>query len=77
MPVAAESTAQTIAAEPPPPEPIEPPPLPPEPKVFVAVLPELRGLIDQIWPWYPTDTIEGLLAIVAAAETRLVERAAA
>jgi hypothetical protein len=39
-----------------------------------AVLPELHRLIEQIRPHYPENTIAGLLAIVAAAETRL-ERA--
>jgi hypothetical protein len=39
-----------------------------------AGLPELHRLIDQIRPWYPEDTIGGLLLIVAAAEARLAER---
>jgi hypothetical protein len=37
-------------------------------------LPELHRLIDRIRPCYPEDTIAALLAIVAAAETRLIER---
>jgi hypothetical protein len=51
-----------------------------EPREFyqsTAGLPELHGLIEQIRPWYPEETIAGLVVIVTAAEKRLIERTAA